>query len=833
MLTRSAPATKPFSYACFLLTLSMGLSAVAAPADVASNFTNDIRPLLVDRCYDCHGDGSKKGGVAFDDASSDAALVQNVELWSKALKAVRAGLMPPPKHDPLTADEIAKLEHWVKYDAFGLDRKLPDPGRVTVRRLNRVEYRNTIHDLLGVDYKADEEFPADDSGHGFDNIGDVLTVSPMLLEKYLDAASQIAADAVPDTSRVVADHLVTGKSFHRATPTTAPTTKPAKPSSDGSLSLSFYDPASASASVKLEQTGTYTVVVELVVKGKYAEKGFDHNRSEVAVSIDGAEVHRKEYGWDQKREVHLEFPESWQGGDEHHFEVSLKPLTHDLPHYGEIELQIVSLNVRGPQEREHWVRPKNYARFFGEGADDLKTADQRRDLARKLLRDFAGKAFRHPVDEPTVDRLVALAESIYGRGDKTFELGVRHAMVAVLASPRFIFREEASQPAATPDERYPLIDEYSLASRLSYFLWSSMPDDELLRLAAAGELRKHQAAQVKRMLADAKADALIKNFMGQWLQARDVDNIQIDFRRAGDFAAYKRFLSTDKDRGDTRRAMSEELQRYFAYVVHENRSILELVDSDYTFVNERLANYYGIPGVTGNDVRRVTLPKDSPRGGVLTSGGVMLVTSNPTRTSPVKRGLFVLENVLGTPIPPPPPDIPPLEDASKKFKGRTPTLRETLELHRSASACVSCHSRMDPLGLAFENFSPVGLWRDKDAGQPIDSTGKLITGEAFKDVRELKHILVTDRKADVYRCISEKLLTYALGRGLEYYDVETVDQIVDRLQKDDGRFDTLLAGVIESSAFQRRRANPDGGAGPRPVTATSSADGHHSPGTTR
>jgi hypothetical protein len=288
-------------------------------------------------------------------------------------------------------------------------------------------------------------------------------------------------------------------------------------------------------------------------------------------------------------------------------------------------------------------------------------------------------------------------------------------------------------------------------------------------------------------------------------------------------------VATDGEWGNIRSAMREETERYFAHVVREGRSVLELVDSNYTFLNDKLAEFYGVPGVTGGNFRKVELPAGSPRGGVLTMGTSLLVTSNPTRTSPVKRGLFVLENILGTPPPPPPPNIPSLEEAAKGTKGKALTLRETLELHRSQPDCMSCHTRLDPPGLALENFNAMGVWRDvektppqlrfrngaidesapkppPDPGLPIDSTGKLITGEAFKDIRELKKILVTNHKADIYHCLTEKLLTYALGRGVEYYDTETIDQIAAALDRDGGKFSTLLMGIIDSSAFQRRRA---------------------------
>jgi len=461
------------------------------------------------------------------------------------------------------------------------------------------------------------------------------------------------------------------------------------------------------------------------------------------------------------------------------------------------------------------------------------SARERRAYAAELLTAFAQRAYRRPLtNEDAGARLAALAEETYKQPGKTFEQGVAHAMAAVLASPRFLFRLEAPAPHALAAP-FADIDEYSLASRLSYFLWSTMPDDELLQLAARGELRANLAAQVKRMLADTRASQLARNFTGQWLQARDVEGIasnprEILIRDAGEegklrelFAAWKNQDETTAHRlteeidalvksrpdldKDTRAAMRRETEMYFGYVAREDRPVTEFIDSNYTFVNEGLAKFYGIPGVTGNDMRKVTLPEGSPRGGVLTQGSALLVTSNPDRTSPVKRGLFVLANFLGTPPPPPPANVPALEASESEFHGKEPALRDVLKVHRENPLCSSCHNRMDPIGLAFENFNGIGLWRDSERKQPIEAQGSLITGETFNSVSELKRILVTTHREDFYRTLTAKLLTYAIGRGPEYYDVETIDRIVKRLDDNDGRFSALLMGVIESAPFQKMR----------------------------
>ena len=459
--------------------------------------------------------------------------------------------------------------------------------------------------------------------------------------------------------------------------------------------------------------------------------------------------------------------------------------------------------MQGPLDAKHWTRPANYSRFFPRDEPPQKDAE-RRQYAREVLGKFATKAFRRPVDDRTLEKLVAMAEAIFTQPGHRFEQGIARALVAVLASPRFVFRVEASEPVAKPSvATHPFVDEYALASRLSYFLWSTMPDDELTRLAERGELRKNLASQVKRMRADARSEALTQNFVGQWLQVLDVEGFTVDVRtvlRQDGGSRQRVILDTE-----LRRAMRRETEMLFGLIAQENRSLLELLDCDYTFVNAKLAAHYGIKGVSGKEMRKISLPKDSPRGGVLSHASILLVTSNPTRTSPVKRGQFILDNLLGTPAPPPPADIPALEEAKGDSKGRTPTVRELMALHRAKPLCSSCHSRMDPMGLALENFNALGMWREKESGQSIDASGTLLTGESFHDVRDLKRILKEKHALDFYRSVTEKLLTYALGRGLDYHDVDAVDQIVQRLEREEGRFSALLLGVIESAPFQKRR----------------------------
>lgn len=785
-----------------LLAALLAVSAAMRQAAQAVDFGRDVQPILEYYCYDCHADGANKGGVALDKFDPGANPADSRDLWFKALKNLRSGLMPPARKAQPTDAEKQVVVNWIKTAIFGIDPNNPDPGRVTVRRLNRVEYRNTIRDLLGVDYDTQDEFPPDDTGNGFDNNGDVLTLSPTLLEKYLDAAQTIVGQAVPTASKVVAEKVIGGQGF------------------SGDY-LSYYQHVSFSTPFQVEHAGRYQLVLSLTANERFVEDQFDYNRCRLIFQVDGKEVFRNDYNREGGKSFHYEFDQELAAGD-HQIALELQPLTPGSPQPRSLTLRINSVTLRGPFDPKYYVMPAGYRRFFPR--DVPADAAARRAYARDLLKNFAGRAFRRPPDDTLVDRLAKLAEGVYTQPRQTFEAGIAEAMVAMLASPRFLFREETLEPPAAGNFAAP-VDEYSLASRLSYFLWSSMPDDELFQLAAAGVLRKNLDAQVKRMLADPRSEALTKNFGGQWLQTRDILIVPI---KAGAVLAHDGVAETNRvaisavgpahmlrdfEEADLNMALRNDFRSeadlYFDYIMHQDRDVAEFVDSDYTFLNGRLARVYGLEDldIHGEELRRVQLPPDCPRGGILTMGSVLGVTSNPTRTSPVKRGLFILDNILGTPSPPPPPNIPPLENSEAAIAGHTPTLREALAVHRNQPMCAACHDRLDPPGLALENFNAIGMWRDEDGGQPIEPSGRLATGESFRDIRELKHILVTRHRTDFYRCLAEKMLTYALGRGLEYYDVESVDRIVDQMQRNGGRFSALVTGIIDSAPFQKSRTS--------------------------
>ena len=646
----------PVTWLCFAAAVCAPVSAADMPP--GPGFAEAGAPFLQKYCNDCHGDSAPEAELSLTVFRDDAAVVKQADRWKTVLGMVETGGMPPEGESQPTADERGAFVRAVRsaFERAAREGK-PDPGRVTMRRLNKTEYRNTIRDLIGVDFDPTEDFPSDDVGHGFDNIGDVLTMSPVLMERYLAAAESIVqrAFAVQPTA-------------------------PDKQNSAGA-----------------------------------ANPGATSRQRLLACAADA------------------------------------------------------------PQAEQ----------------------------TREVLRRFATRAYRRPATDDEVERLAGLAESAI-RGGQSWEAGLQLAFQAVLCSPKFLFRAELDEHPDSPEVR-PL-DEYQLASRLSYFLWNSLPDEALTELAAQGQLRANLDAQVQRMLQDPKAQSLVDSFAIQWLQLKRLDSFTPDPQR------FPRFSSRLRD------AMLEETKRFFAAVVREDRSIVELLDADFTFLNERLARHYGIvdtegtragqkpvrPGgqpIRGEDFVRVSLADDE-RGGLLTQASVLTVSSNPTRTSPVKRGRWVLEQILGTPPPPPPPNVPLLpEDKQSELTG---SLRQRFEQHRSNPVCANCHARMDPIGFAFENYDAVGAYRTKDGVFDIDPSGQLPDGRSFQSWAELKQIL-TDQKDLFARCLAEKMLIYALGRGLEFYDQPALDRIVAALQSDNYRFSTLVREIAHSDPFQKRR----------------------------
>ncbi len=817
---------------CFLaLTLSAHVHGDEPPSSPGKS---QALALFEEHCFACHSDGTAEGKFSLDELLAQADSDATRGAWWSVLKNIRAEMMPPKSEPKLVAASRDQLIDWLEAEALGDDAATPDPGHVTLRRLNRSEYRHTIHDLMGIDFAAEVEFPPDDTGHGFDTVGDAMSVSPLLMEKYLQAAEQIVFEAVPMRSRIPRTIVVDNDLFKDES---------GKPVSQP---ISFYQPADLTAQFAVEHGAEYNLEFDWEVRSSF---DFDPGRCRITLQLDGEQLLSRENAWGERGSKVDRFTRQLDAGA-HLLRFILEPLVDAKLKQNDVRFELDELRVIGPTDRSLWVSPEGYERFFPR-AEPPQSAAERAIYAREVLQQFASRAFRRPVDDVTLDRLTNIvvkdlaAEKGVGQS-RTFEQAVARGMVAVLASPRFLFRIE--EPLASDhDQAFPRIDEYSLASRLSYFLWSTMPDQRLWDLAKRGRLRDELATEVERMLADERFRTVSQSFVGQWLQTRDVETISVDpLEAVGARAEYEALRDQlrekfDRDReqydrkdhppelqllvdryrelrelrdgltGELRRDLRHETEEMFHYIASHDQSLLELIDSNYSFLNRRLAKFYGLTELdesklSERDLRRTKLPAGSPRGGLLGQGSFLMVTSNPTRTSPVKRGLFILDNILGTPSPPPPGVVPALEAASAAFPDRQPTLRELLAHHREDALCASCHQRFDPLGLALENFNALGMWRDTEAGMPIDTAGELITGETFENVQQLKQILVNQRRGDFYRCFATKLMTYALGRGPEYHDELSLDQIVGDMEASGGQFSAAVLGVIRSPPFDRMRS---------------------------
>ena len=731
-------------------------------------------------------DGSKKGDLSLDDSNLQGHM-QDQKLWGAVWEMLRADMMPPFKKPQPTSEERQRVITWIERDVFKVDPANPDPGRVTIRRLNREEYRNTIRDLLGVEYDVTDSFPTDDTGYGFDTIGDVLSLSPLLMEKYIAAAQEIVGKAVDTSGGRMPVTQISAEQFRsKADP------------KKNARQLSFSESATVEHTADVKHPGPYQFKVEVSVQG--SEEATIHS-AEFVVRVNGKEVERRHLSWDNQKSITITEDVTLKKGP-NVFAFEIVPKTAPLEGEGRLQAAVEEIILKGPTDESYREFPKDYYRVFLDGPPP-SGARARKQYAAKVIHHFLERGYRRPPDDATVARLVNLAMEVSQQPSMGFEQGVGHALTAILASPRFIFRAEIQPDPDNPSRIVPL-DDYALASRLSYFLWSSLPDETLFSLVREKKLRPNLHAQVERMLKDPKGERFVRNFVGQWLQTRDLETVSIDARRV---LGIRNSEEADRifNRG-VRTAMRQETESLFQYLLTENRSADELLTADYTFLNERLAKFYGVQGVEGNDIRKVSLEPDSHRGGILTHGSFLVVSSNPTRTSPVKRGLFVLENILGTPPPPPPPDVPLLEEV-KRERGGSLTMRQMMEIHREKPLCASCHARMDPIGLALENFNAIGKYRDQENGQDVDTAGQLITGEKFQSVQELSKILATSRKKDFYRCLTEKLLTYALGRGVEYYDSPTIDKIVDQMQTDGAKLRTLVYGIVDSTPFLYRRGD--------------------------
>jgi mono/diheme cytochrome c family protein len=735
------------------------------------DFDAAVRPILVGTCAQCHDGAEPAGGMSVAPLTSAESVIepQHRETWEAILGRLRAGTMPPPSVSAPEPERLAEMVRYVEGAFARADAARPvDPGRVVAHRLNRNEYMNTVRDLLGVRYRADREFPADDSGEGFDNMAELLTLSPLLMERYMAAAERISGWVIPTE---LPDQILEIEYRRR----------------DGRIRR--LGPTAIEADHRVDFPGEYVVRIELPGE-RPPQEGRDAQPVMLGLWMDGELVASKmietkpsglvyfsPYSEEEMR-LHL------SAGD-HTFRAAFIDDTYP----------------EGLTGRDAFDRDKNKFLdgivFTGPYPSDVENASRARILVcdpttgqacvERILTELAQRAYRRPPTDHDVEALVRFVD-LTTSGGGSVEDGIRLALQAVLVSPHFLFRIERD-----PDPLDPTVHEVSpfeLASRLSYFLWSSMPDDELFELAEAGRLHDPEVlpAQVDRMLADPRAEAFAENFAGQWLETRNLDVVRPD---PDVFAAWDVEL---------RDAMKQETTLFFQHVLRENRPVSDFLDADYTYLNERLAEHYGIEGVSGPDFRYVELATDR-RGGVLGLGAVLTVSSYPTRTSPVIRGKYVLQNLLGTPPPPPPPDVPSLEESAG---GGSRSMREQLELHRSNPTCAACHRPMDPLGFGLENYDGIGRWRDTDGDFAIDASGSLPTGATFTSAAEMRALLVSELP-QFSRTLTEKMLTYALRRSLQPYDRVTVGRIDEAVTDDDYRFRTMVYEIVKSLPFQARR----------------------------
>jgi len=796
-----------------LIAGALWLSAVAGvfPQTAGSGVTNSAaRPVSAHRdviatyCTTCHNQRLKTAGLALDQLDLDD-VAGSAETWEKVVRKVRGGLMPPAgarQPDSRTRDAFATSIETELDRAWAAH---PNPGRPLLRRLNRAEYANAVRDLLALDVDVAALLPPDDSAYGFDNISDALNVSPVLQERYLAAAEKIGELAIGDAEA-------------------------------GTLSDTYHVRGDVSQNQHLDGmplgtlggtriTHFFPRDGEYVIQTRLFRTNFDNPRgieypNEFELTLDGERVHHATIGGAGDLSAAFEQPKDAADALDERLAVRvrvragphdvvaafigsaptmdatklrpfLKSAFDTLDWTGHPHVRSVTItgpfNATGPGETPS--RRRIFTCHAASGKPSARQAPQKTEdeCARQIVGTLARRAFREPVNETSLQPLLAFYKS--GRKEGSFDLGIERALQLILASPKFVFRAERDPAALAPGTVH-RVSDVELASRLSFFLWSSIPDDELMADASAGRLKDPSVLQrqTRRMLADPKAQALVSNFAGQWLHLRNLRNAQ---PHADDFPDFDDNL---------RHAFQRETELLFDSVMREDRSVVDLLRADYTFVNERLARHYGIPNVYGSQFRRVPVT-DEARKGLLGHGSILTLTSHATRTSPVVRGKFILENILGTPPPSPPADVPALKENEKGQKPKT--VREHLAEHRANPTCASCHKIMDPIGFALENFDAVGAWRTEDAGAPIDASGELTDGTKIDGVVALRKAILA--RPDLFAgTMTEKLLIYALGRGLDEHDMPVVRSILRTAAAQDYRFSSLILGVVDSVPFQLR-----------------------------
>jgi mono/diheme cytochrome c family protein len=819
--------------------------AKAAPAGTGwEEFHHTVQPFFAKHCFTCHSGDDAENGFRLDVIKDELALKDSDEALEDVLGMLNRHKMPPSDEPQPAAAEVAPVVAWLQNHLVG-DLNAPvNPGRVTLRRLNRAEYNNTIRDLLAIDFRPADNFPADDMGYGFDNNGDVLSMAPVLMEKYLTAADQALEKAI------FVEPVVAPPVQHWE----AAQLEGSIPKSDPTASVTRGTPevgGGPRVAILLGRIFNYNGEIytdcEIPADGDYILRvrayglagSVTRQRPQVAFRLDGAQVQKPiTIVEDQKNAAFDALEKMPLPAGKHRISLSflngataeeyaIAKLTAPAPAApvpvvnpnddddkpaagrgrrggggggpagptaqtptGKPTLGVIAIELEGPLAPTLDRMPESYRRVM---VAQPSATVSKAAAAEQIIRHFATRAYRRPVREDEVARLMAL----WAKGDadgRSFDQSIDHVLQAVLVSPAFLFRMELDPQAGEQVSGVHTLNEYELASRLSYFLWSSMPDDELSALAAKGQLRANLDAQVRRMLKDPKSSALVTNFASQWLQLRSMQNA------APDAALFPAFDESLRD------AMTKETELFFNAIVQDDRSVLDFINADFTFVNERLAKHYGLPGVTGDNFRRVTLPPE--RGGLLAQASILTITSLPNRTSPVLRGKWVLENLLDAAPPPPPPNVPALTEAGQgQIKG---TVRQRMEQHRKNPACASCHQEMDGIGFAMENFDAIGAWRSKDDGVEIDARGSLPGGKTFNGPAELRKVIQAQSE-QFARCLANKMLTFALGRGLQPYDRRTSDAIVEAMRKNDNRFSTMIEEIVRSDAFQKRNGKPERG----------------------
>jgi mono/diheme cytochrome c family protein len=777
-----------------LLLSSTGRTQTPPPQQNAPVASAAAAATIKQYCVGCHSAALKTGGVVLDPAAIDQPA-NNAETWERAIKQLRAKSMPPvpmPRPDAATYDRVAS------YLETELDRAAaakPNPGDLpNLHRLTRTEYANAIRDLLALDNLPKEMdytllLPADNASSGFDNIADLLYVSPATMERYLGASTKISRLAVGDPSMPLMVNIY-------RLPLQEPQDSQVEDlpfGTRGGTAIRSYFPLDGEYEIKVDLAGGARDPHQLEVTVDGERKEFVTLGGGGGRGGRGGAGGRGGRGGPSPtdfriavkagpRVIGVTFVQKTEALDES----TLAPRRRSRG----TQPAVAAVTIRGPynvtgpgdtpsRQRIFTCRPANTA---AEPA-----------CAKQILSTLARRAYRRPVTDADVATLLTFYDA--GRKERDFDLGIQRALERLLVSPQFLYRIERDPAGAAPGSVH-AVSDLELASRLSFFLWSSIPDDELLNVTAAGKLKQPGVLeqQVKRMLADPRSESMVNNFAAQWLYLRDVDVKAPDL-----------FVFRDFDEG-LRQSFEKETELFLDSILRENRSVLELLTANYTFVNERLAKNYGIPNIRGSEFQRVTFPKDSPRGGLLGQGSILLLTSYSTRTSPVLRGKYVLENLLASPPPPPPPNVPSLNTDAKS--GEQLSLREAMVKHRANPACANCHARMDPIGFAMENFNAVGQWRDEDAGKPIDVSSTLADGTVVDGLAGVKQLILKDPQRFV-GAVTNKLLMYGIGRNVQYFDAPAVRKIVREAAAENYKFDDLVLGVVQSAPFQMRAVKAD------------------------